>query len=291
MPNTLLTPSVIAKEALLVLRKNAVMANLVHRDFSKEFAAVGDTVTIRKPATFVANEFSESAGITVQSATETGIPVQMNKLLDVSFEVTSKEMALSVDDFSAQFIVPAMQAFADKIDSLLLALQSNVTNRIVQTNKVQDDIVTLRTHLTKHSTPLTERSYVVSSNEEARMLKSELFVSADKVGDDGTALREASLGRKFGFDCYVDQNTDNVSNLYGMAFHKNAFALVTRALALPEGASNAYIENYEGFGLRVVSDYDIAKKKDIISIDMLCGVKVLDDKLAAVLTSSAGLGA
>ena len=57
MPNTLIKPSVVAREALMVLRNNAVMANLVHRDYSSEFVAgVGDTITVRKPTTFVANE-------------------------------------------------------------------------------------------------------------------------------------------------------------------------------------------------------------------------------------------
>ena len=32
MSNTILTPNIIANEALDVLRTNAVMANLVHRD-------------------------------------------------------------------------------------------------------------------------------------------------------------------------------------------------------------------------------------------------------------------
>lgn len=54
MANTILTPSIIAKEALMVLRNNAVMANLVHRDYSEEFASVGDTISIRKPASFEA---------------------------------------------------------------------------------------------------------------------------------------------------------------------------------------------------------------------------------------------
>ena len=47
MANTFLTPDIIAREALMVLRNNAVMANLVHRDYSSEFVAgVGDTITI-----------------------------------------------------------------------------------------------------------------------------------------------------------------------------------------------------------------------------------------------------
>ena len=63
-------------------------------------------------------------------------------------------------------------------------------------------------------------------------------------------------------------------------------ALVTRPLALPLGAANSAIVNYDGFGLRVVYGYDQNTKKDTISIDMLYGVKLLDDALIAVVTDT-----
>lgn len=281
MPNTFLTPEVIAREALMVLRNNAVMANLVHRDYSNEFVAgVGDTITIRKPAKFAAKEFAGE--IEIQNAEEGGVPVKMDKHLDVSFSVTSAQLTMDIEDFSRQLLVPAMQAFQDKIDSYLLGLQSEVTNRVPHTASARDDIVDARKFLTKAAAPLTERRYVYDSDTESELLKTDLFTNADKVGDEGTALREASLGRKFGMDFYVDQNADAV-NMSGMAFHKNAFALVTRPLALPNGAAKAAIVDYDGFGLRVVQGYDINKKTDTISIDMLCGVKTLDEALAAVI--------
>ena len=46
MNNTFLTPEVVAKEALMVLTSNLVMADLVHRDYADDFVAVGDTVSI-----------------------------------------------------------------------------------------------------------------------------------------------------------------------------------------------------------------------------------------------------
>ena len=288
MPNTILTPDIIAREALMVLRNNAVMANLVHRDYSDEFAAVGDTITIRKPATFVANEFSGDK-ITVQDATETGVPVTIDKHLDVSFAVTSKEMALDIADFSKQFLVPAMQAFADKVDKYLIGLEASANNRVPHADGAiaPKDMIEARKHLTQNAAPLADRRFVVGATAEADLLNSELFVSADKVGDEGTALREASLGRKFGMDCYVDQNiAKNGEYVPSIAFHKNAMALVTRPLALPQGAAKAAIVNYDGFGLRVVYGYDMNTKKDTVSIDMICGVKLLDQNLISVVADT-----
>lgn len=284
MANTFLTPDIIAREALMVLRNNAVMANLVHRDYSDEFGAVGDTITIRKPATFQAKEYNGSS-IEVQDATEDSVAVKMDKHLDVSFAVTSKQMTLDIADFSKQLLAPAMQAFADKVDSYLLALGAGLTNSVTATEKAQDDVVDARAHLTKSAAPLTERRFVFGSDMEAKLLKTDLFVSAEKVGDEGTALREASLGRKFGMDFYVDQNADT-ANIAALAFHKNAFALVTRPLELPQGAAKAAIVNFDGFGLRVVYGYDLNTKTDTISIDMLCGVKTLDNKLAAKVVTA-----
>lgn len=281
MANTILTPDIIAREALMVLRNNAVMANLVHRDYSSEFVSgVGDTITIRKPAKFDAKEFAGS--ITVQDATENSVSVKMDKHLDVSFAVTSKELTMDIEDFSKQLLVPAMQAFQDKIDGYLLGLSSEITNKHAPSGNAKDDVIEARKFLTSAAAPLTDRRYVYGTDTEAALLKTDLFISAEKVGDEGTALREASLGRKFGMDFYVDQNADT-AGLKSMAFHKNAFALVTRPLALPQGAAKAAIVDYDGFGLRVVYGYDISKKTDTISIDMVCGVKTLDKNLAAVV--------
>ena len=288
MANTILTPDIIAREALMVLRNNAVMAKLVHRDYSDEFVAgKGDTISVRKPATFVANEFADS--IELQDAKETSVPVKMDKLLDVSFAVTSKEMALSIEDFSAQFLVPAMQAFADKVDKYLIGLEAQATHRHPHADGAisQIDVIAARKLLSDNAAPLADRRFVVGTAAEADLLGNELFVSAEKVGDAGTALREASLGRKFGMDIYADQNIAKNGNYTpAIAFHKNAMALVTRPLALPQGAAKAAIMNYDGFGLRVVYGYDITTKTDTISIDMLCGVALLDDNLIAVVADN-----
>lgn len=285
MANTILTSEVIAGEALDVLRNNAVMPNLVYRDYSGDFVpGVGETISVRKPATFVANEFAGT--LTVQDATETSTSVTMDKHLDVSFAVTSKEMTMSIADFSAQFLTPAMQAFLDKVDGYLIAAGVAAAKKTVATTAAvtQADIVKARQAIVQGKAPTTDRNFVFGPQIEADLLSTELFVNAAAAGDTA-GLQEASIGRKFGLDCYTDQNCGNAQGTEddGLVFHKNALALVTRPLELPQGAANASVANYDGFGIRVVYGYDMQTKTDTVSLDMLCGVKALYPELVSVI--------
>ena len=283
MANTILTADVIAGEALDVLRNNAVMPNLVYRDYSGDFVpGVGETISVRKPATFVANEYAGT--LTVQDATEAKDTVTMDKHLDVSFAVTSKEMTMSIEDFSAQFLTPAMQAFLDKVDGYLIAAGVAAAKKTVATSAAvtQADIVKARQAIVQGKAPTTDRNFVFGPQIEADLLSTELFVNAAAAGDTA-GLQEASIGRKFGLDCYTDQNCGNAQGTEddGLVFHKNALALVTRPLELPQGAANASVANYDGFGIRVVYGYDMQTKTDTVSLDMLCGVKALYPQLIA----------
>lgn len=283
MANTILTADVIAGEALDVLRNNAVMPNLVYRDYSGDFVpGVGETISVRKPATFVANEYAGT--LTVQDATETKDTVTMDKHLDVSFAVTSKEMTMSIEDFSAQFLTPAMQAFLDKVDGYLIAAGVAAAKKTVATSAAvtQANIVAARQAIVQGKAPTTDRNFVFGPQIEADLLNTELFVNASASGDTA-GLQEASIGRKFGLDCYTDQNCANAKGAEddGLVFHKNALALVTRPLELPQGAANASVANYDGFGIRVVYGYDMQTKTDTVSLDMLCGVKALYPQLVA----------
>ena len=63
MANALITPSIIAKEALMQLENNLVMGNLVHRDYKREFVKIGDTVSIRRPVKF---DVTDGATLTIE---------------------------------------------------------------------------------------------------------------------------------------------------------------------------------------------------------------------------------
>ena len=70
---------------------------------------------------------------------------------------------------------------------------------------------------------------------------------------------------------------------FNLAFHRDAIALVTRPLALPNAGVQAGIANYNGIGMRVCMQYDISQGGTIVNCDLLAGVAVLDTDLAVVL--------
>src|ERR1044071_6875187 len=131
MPNTFLTPNVIATQALANLYETTVMAQLVYRNYEADFQGrVGDTITVRKPPTFTAREYNRADGITIQDASESGIPVTLNHFADVSFAVTSEEMTLAIPEFNDRLLNPAMEAIAQKVDADLLTLRNDITNEV-----------------------------------------------------------------------------------------------------------------------------------------------------------------
>lgn len=299
MANTLITPTTIARAGIATLYAQTQMAALVHRDFEADFdGKVGDTITIRKPATFTANEYDRATGIVLQDATEASTTLTLDTLLDVSFPVTSEEWTLDVVDFTAQFLTPAMEAISQGIDKKLLALDADVS-QVAAANTVAAAAAGTNTSyqlidadriLNAAKVPVGNRAAVLSAGKTAEYLRDPLFHDADKRGDT-LGLREAAIGRKFGFDSYLSQNVDSqIGANKGMAFHRDAFALVSRTLAVPRGvaASQAAVAQYKGLGLRVIYNYDSNKKQDVVSIDVLVGVKTLDATKAVVLPAPTG---
>lgn len=206
MANTFLTPEVVAKEALMVLSNNLVMADLVHRDYSEEFVSVGDTVSIRKPAKFVAKNFTGTAE--TQDITEGSVSVKLDRFRDVTVAVSSKQLSLDIADFSSQVVEPAMQAIAQAIDQDLLAVA--VASAAMEKSgdpKAADlhDIAELAKHLDMAKAPVANRALVMHPEHKYRYALTENLSNASYAGDNET-LRDALLGKVYTLDTYMDQN-------------------------------------------------------------------------------------
>ena len=70
-----------------------------------------------------------------------------------------------------------------------------------------------------------------------------------------------------------------------MAFHRDAIALVTRPLAVPNNAMGvlSHVGVYNNVAMRVSMQYDIQEGGTVVNLDILGGVAVLDTNLCSVL--------
>lgn len=292
MANKFITPSVVARLAYATLYKKIVMAGLVFRDYDKDFdGEVGDTITVRQPAVFTADEYSREAGLQIQKAEEKSFTVTLDTLLDVSFGVTSEQWTLDIADFHEQLIVPAVEAIKQGIDERLLKRAiEDVTQQVGQTEgREWDDpraLIDAGMVLDLKNVPEEDRHAVIGPRTQAGWLDDDLTNRADASGST-EGLRKASIGQLFGFDTYKTQGVKvgagEGATEESVAFHRSAFALVARTLAIPQGAAKADAFGADGIGIRVVFDYDTDQKEDIISLDTLIGTKTLDKDRAVII--------
>ena len=208
MANTFITPLVVAKLAIPALLKNWVFAGLVHRDYSKEFRKVGNSVRIRKPATFTAIEFDGDLEGQWQTIQETFVDVLMDKVLTVPIEFTQVEQSLDIVNFNLQVVEPAMQALAQKVDENLAKLYKDIPyyQDATETATAIADLLNARKIQNDLKVPFDKPRYAVMSPlTTASLLALDQFRDLDKTGTT-KALREASLGKIFGYEFFENQN-------------------------------------------------------------------------------------
>lgn len=214
-------PEVWAQETLAILEENMVIGRLVHTDFSDEIRDFGDTVNTRRPGTFTAKRKGVNDDVTVQSATADKVAVVLNQHVHTSFLVRDVEQSKSFKDLFEQYLQPAAKSLAEHIDRILLGQVYQYLDTTVgdvgemnataaDAHNAKNLMLSVRNEQNKNKVPMVGRYLILTPDSETDALALDLFLSAEKVGDEGTALREASLGRKLGYETYMCQNTPMV---------------------------------------------------------------------------------
>src|SRR6476646_1916412 len=101
--NTVLNPSIVAAESVLVLENELVMGRQVFRGYEDDFGKkvngydVGDTISVRKPAQF---QVRSGAVAVLQDVTEGKVALTVGIQKGVDFSFTSKDLTLKIEDLS-----------------------------------------------------------------------------------------------------------------------------------------------------------------------------------------------
>lgn len=275
-----LTPETIVRASLGLLAREIVLPRLVFTDAQADFSGqVGDTITIRVPATATARDYefrTRTAPIVVDELNETGVPLALDKHPYHATAVTDEQLSLDIRSFGEQVLAPQTRAVAERIEGYIAGAMTAATYATtVPFVEGTDDpylvAVACRKALNKASVPFGGRTLLLGADVDAAFLASDKLVKVNESGSN-SALREASLGRIAGFDV-VTSNSIPATEAY--AFHRTAFAFVSVAPVVPDGVTFGRGETYQGLGLRWIRDYDSNFMRDRSVVSAFAGATAI----------------
>lgn len=237
-------PEIWAQESVQILVENMVIANLIHRDFSNEVAKFGDMVHTRKPAEFKALRKTNADDVTDQDATATDILVPLDQHFHTSFVLKDGEESKSFKNLRDEYLEPAVVSIAREVDLVLLGECHQFWQNgeglagLITASNVKAELINTRKRMNINKAHEAGRNLILTPDTEAAMLNLDTFTEADKVGDNGSALREASLGRKFQFNMFMAQNSPST---IGTAVGSTTM-LVDLAAGYPIGTTVVHID-------------------------------------------------
>jgi hypothetical protein len=225
MPNTIKTLSDgdIANEALRILKNSNGILKKVDRQYDDQIGTDGHknggTLLIREP-----NRYTVSTGrtITAQDTTEVTTSVVVGTQKNVPVQFYSDQLKLSIDDFSARILKPAMSVLASDIaKSVALAGAQGFTNYVGSPGTAPTSFLTFAQageRLDWQTAPRDgDRSVILNPTAMAAVVDAQkgLFAPSSAVGDQ---YKSGMLDSMTGFDFVMDQSLPAIAHGAGASY-------------------------------------------------------------------------
>lgn len=275
----LLTSGRISQVAVELLTRQLTLARTVTMIPGGEFSGDnGDTITVRVPQPGASRvQAAPGAAITYDDLTEIPVDVSLSHLYHAK-RVTDEELSLDIVDFGRQVLNPQVNAVATGAEDLLVAAMNAVPSVIdfALTATEADTRATLlaaREALAADNVPAGDRFLAISPQISTRLLSMEGFVDVDRSGSPD-ALREATLGRIFGFTVVEAPGLEAGT---AVAYHRSGFVFANRVPVAPRGATSSATATAGGVGLRHVLQYVPDRLSDASVVSTFAGAAAVAD--------------
>jgi hypothetical protein len=257
----------------------------VRQDFSNEFVAGrGQTVNVLGPISAgTAKVYTKAnrdarAAIQFNDITQTWFPVTLENQLYNAVRLPDDWATFTLTDLTKQVLKPQAESVVDEIAAPLIAemvaigTDASIPAVAVNGSNFLNVLIQARKVLNERHIPTDGRTFAVGADLEAAALQ---LPQLQKVNEAGTTevLRNAVLGRLMGFDIIADPA---LPSDFGIAYHKDAFAHVTRPSRQPEGAAKSATVAQDGFALRWIQHYNPLQLEDQSVVDTFYGAATLD---------------
>ena len=204
MANSILTPTMVTREALRVLHQKLNFVGAINRQyddsFAKSGAKIGDTLKIRLP-----NQYTVRTGATIstQDTSETSVSLQVATQKGVDVNFSSVDLTLNLDDFSKRILQPAMAVLAAAIESDALSMYKDVYNQVnnIGSTATFRKLLDVRKALVDNLAPPGDRTMTLNTTDNADMVDVLKGLFQDS-GSLAKQYKDGLLGHTAGFDFY-----------------------------------------------------------------------------------------
>lgn len=202
MPNTILTPTAVTREALRILHQKLNFVGSINRkydsSFAKEGAKIGTDLRIRLPNQYLV---TDGATLSMQDTIESSVTLQVNKQKHVGLVFTSQELTLSLDDFSSRVLDPAMTELAAVVEADAMTMFRDCYYSIWNGGSTASYNLALdgRVLLQRTLTPAGNRTANLNPKDMADVVKDTKTLFNDQK-EVGSQYKEGYMGRAAGFD-------------------------------------------------------------------------------------------
>lgn len=293
MAHTLYTPVQAATATLASLRWLTNLPRTVRQDFSNEFVAGrGQTVNVRGPVSagkakvYTKAQRDAREAIGFNDLTEAWFPVKLENQIYNAVRLPDDFATFTLADLTRQVLKPQAESVVDDLAAPLIdEMTAIVTDASIPAvapdgSNIMQVLIKTRQVLNERHIPTDGRFFAVGADLEAAIL---MLPQLQKVNEAGTSevLRNATIGRLMGFTIVADPA---LPSDFGIGYHKDAFAHVTRPSRQPEGAAKSATVSQDGFSLRWIQHYNPLQLEDQSVVDTFYGATTLDANRAVSVT-------
>lgn len=296
--NTAYFPELWANYTIPVLRQYRVLSRVIATDLNMgEIQQKGDTVNTRVRYPFVPASKAIGSDYTYQDAKAVNVPITLDYHYTVPFVIENVERAKSFKDLVVEYIEPAAEDMIQTIeghflDTCYAAGGSGLPVIATPTSGATfdiDDLMYCRQWGNGRKMPPSERYLLLGVTSESKLLNAAKgYLGRDILGEEGSRLKEASMGKLFGTNVLLAGNIETVAASTTPtpdvpAYEKNLFMwrgsvqMISRPLPEPPmgfGAKGT-VFNADGIAMRLTMGWDLRRGGFACILEALYGFKVL----------------
>ena len=226
MANTLLSPTAITREFLMILHANLTFTKNVNRQYNSDFAnsgatmsgKIGPSLRVRKPNRYTVRT---GAAIQVQDTTEDYVTVNCTTQKGVDMRFSSADLTLTIDEFSDRYIKPAALLLASIMDYDGLTLYKDVYNVVGDpthnfegttgsNNPCPNAFLNAKAQMDIYNCPPDERAIVLGpyGHSDSVAGLAGLYNPQAAISEQ---FHKGEMGSALGFDFHMDQNVQRLT--------------------------------------------------------------------------------